>query len=160
MPAMSASRHFALQVLDKAVREVVYRAWATGWFRAGCTAMRTIVLDQVFLRVAAKRSPTCVTNPHGFQRSTAHRRHSQCRPSCEPLAALDGGRALWGARLFSQTGQLIRVRVFTRSATARGWNPRHTAGSRTRTCLEGSRFSYTKIGNSRYNGLIRGIKCL
>jgi hypothetical protein len=72
VPAGMTSCHLALQVLQKSIGKMILVPSAPGRFHAGLTAVRTIIFNQIFLRIAVQRGPTRVANPHCFFRMKTH----------------------------------------------------------------------------------------
>jgi hypothetical protein len=61
-----------LKVLDESVGEMISRTGTPGSFVPFHPAMGTGEFDAVFQRITVQRSPTGVTNAHGFQRISMH----------------------------------------------------------------------------------------
>jgi hypothetical protein len=72
MPAGMACRHLALQVLQKSIGKVILIASAPGRLYARLPAVRAVIFNQIFLRIAIQRSPTRVPDANGFFRMNAH----------------------------------------------------------------------------------------
>jgi hypothetical protein len=72
MPTGTARGHFSLQILQKPVGEVILIVGAPRCFHPRFSAVRTIVLDHIFLRIAVQRRPTRVTDPQCFLRMKTH----------------------------------------------------------------------------------------
>src|ERR1700675_529370 len=68
-----ALRYFALQILQKAVREMIQCPLASGIFLVPCTAVRTDKLHFVLLRIAVQSSPTRAAYAYGLDITPFHR---------------------------------------------------------------------------------------
>src|ERR1700676_1358074 len=72
MPASPARGHFSLQILQETIRKMILVRSASRRFHPMLTAIGARVFERVFLRITAKRSPTCVTNSNCFFRRKTH----------------------------------------------------------------------------------------
>jgi hypothetical protein len=70
--AVATGAHLALQILHEPIREVICRAWSASGLRPVRPAVRTREFDQILLRVAVQRGPTCISDSYCIKRSTAH----------------------------------------------------------------------------------------
>src|SRR5882757_9611542 len=68
-----ALRHFALQVLQETIREMIERTLAPGIFLVPRAAVRTDELYRVLLRIAVQSGPAGAAHTHSFQITPVHR---------------------------------------------------------------------------------------
>src|SRR5882724_6007218 len=66
-------RHFALQILQKAIREMILRALAPGIFLVPRTAVGTDEFYRVLLRIAVQSSPTRAAHTYRDYITPLHR---------------------------------------------------------------------------------------
>ena len=67
-----ALRHFALQVLQETIREMIERTLAPGIFLVPRAAVRTDKLHRVLLRIAVQSGPAGAAHTHSFQITPVH----------------------------------------------------------------------------------------
>jgi len=67
MLAVTARAHLAVKILNKPIGEMILSAGAAGRLGAVRPAVRTSKLDAIIKRIAIQRSPSCVTDSHGFR---------------------------------------------------------------------------------------------
>lgn len=66
MPACTARRHFAMQVLEETIGKMVLIRCAPRRLYAAFTAVWTSIFQSVFLGVASERGPARITNPNSL----------------------------------------------------------------------------------------------
>src|SRR5580692_141833 len=79
-----ASRHFPLQILQEAIGEAVLIGGAARRLYARLPAMRTLVLQGVFLRVPAQCGPPGITDANCLFGSSAHDLYLAFEPKSSP----------------------------------------------------------------------------
>jgi hypothetical protein len=70
-----ALRDFALQILKKAIREMIKRALAPGIFLVPRAAVRTDEFHRVLLRIAVQSGPAGAAHTNSFEITPVHRGH-------------------------------------------------------------------------------------
>src|ERR1700674_3966416 len=70
--ARMALRHFALQILQKTIREMIQRTLAPGIFLVPRAAVRTDEFHRVLLRIAVQSGPAGAAHTYGFGITPVH----------------------------------------------------------------------------------------
>jgi len=70
--AVAARAHLTLKILHEAIREVIGRARPASGLRPVRPAVRAREFDEILLRIAVQRGPSCIPDSYCIEGSTAH----------------------------------------------------------------------------------------